>query len=174
MNTSKALFGAALALALGSAAACNPNKVTVPDGKGGTVTVDTNNAAGTVTAESSDGTFTINGEGTVPTGLPANVKPYPGANVVASMMTSGENIPGGGGGGGMLAMETSDAPDKVIAFYKPQFDAMSEKMTNTTEDATMLGGKGADGITMTVIVNAPDGPGDKTGISVTWTKGPDQ
>jgi hypothetical protein len=88
------------------------------------------------------------GEGAGPSHMPDYVKLYPGAKVLASV----DN-----GAAGTISMESQDAPDKVLAFYRQQ--AAGAKLTSVTE----VNESGAGGGHMLVFT----GEGGKPTLSVT-------
>ncbi len=101
----------------------------------------------------------------LPSSLPAFVKPYPGATV-SSAMTSASDYRSGG----MLLMETPDPVDRVVAFYRPQFEGLADRSDQTTPELVQLAGRHSDGTTLMVIVSPPDTPGDATGITINWAR----
>ena len=75
-----------------------------------------------VTVKSADGTAVLETQpGKIPDGWPKEIPAYPGAKVSMSMMT---------GKDGMLMLETTDAPDTVLAFYKSKLGMKQQSEVN--------------------------------------------
>ncbi|MGL6043509.1 MAG: hypothetical protein ACRC1J_06250 [Sandaracinobacteroides sp.] len=155
----RALSIAALAALSAVLTACGSDKPgtasadgTSTSAGGSSVTVDQEAGDDRVTITSKDGdniASMVAGSGAQwPASAPAYAPPYPGGAMVSAMSGSAD-----GKSGGMASFETTDTPDKVIAYYKAKAAAAGlEKVT------TMAG----DGMTMFA---ATDATGD-TGVSV--------
>jgi hypothetical protein len=121
---------AALTLGGLALAGCKPSPPTysVTDPKTGEkaeVSIDTGGATNTITFNSSEGkgSVSVSAEGEAPKNLPSYIPTYPGANYQGSFAS---NVTASGAGeqnakGGMVSFKTTDAPDKVLAFYKDAF-----------------------------------------------------
>ena len=122
----------ALLFATAALASCGSEPtttVTTSDGKSVEVTKNGQNEA-TIKAE--DGTTATFSTGAAAAkDLPLGIPVYPGAAVTANI--SG-NRPDGKGGA-MVTMTTSDAPDKVMAYYKSE--AAKRRMTAKVQESTM-------------------------------------
>lgn len=149
-------IGLVLALAL---AACSPERevasgtVTDPEtGEKSTYAVSQKGEDTVMRVKTDDGEAHIEtGEGVrMPMGLPA----YPGANSTGGMSVTATGE-AGGGLNGMVAFETRDAPEKVIAFYRAAAARAGKKIENemTMGDMRMIGsgsGDGAEGFQLMV------------------------
>ena len=77
-----------------------------------TTSVQINDQGGSVKINTPEGTF----EAGQQIKLPDNVPQYPGSQVTSKATGSSEN-----GIGGFFTMTTSDAPDKVVSFYRDYY-----------------------------------------------------
>lgn len=115
------------------------------EGKSGSYQVTEKEGTTTINVETDKGVATIRTGADAVKSLPAGLPLYPGATVDsgASMTGTGAN----GDSGGMVAFQTSDSPEKVIAFYKKAATNAGFKisMEMTTGDARMIGGDGKEG-----------------------------
>jgi hypothetical protein len=124
-------LAAAIAIAA-LAAGCDrhPDKTVNIKGKDGNVTVTS--AGGQVTLKSDDGktTVEINANSLGNQKLPDFAPVYPGAKMQGSVTAQTP-------GGGMFSFESTDAPDKVVAFYKDKAASagLTEKMSMTANGA---------------------------------------
>jgi hypothetical protein len=142
-------------------AACSNERsttITSADGKDIKVTADSDNDSnsGKISFESEDGeggTITF-GDAAAKQGLPLGLPVYPGGTVQGAFMgNDGKNSQGG-----MATVLTSDAPDKVIAFYKSQAEgkgfAIKSQTTSTSDNKTTANfaaeGKGGETLVVTV------------------------
>jgi hypothetical protein len=110
----------------------------IPDGQGGQTqaTVQEKGDQTTLTFEGAEGAGAITmGGGAAPRDLPAYAPVYPGAKIVSSMAGSSTE-----GGGGMVALETPDAPEKVLAFYEGKLagSGLPQTMKSQSGAGTML------------------------------------
>lgn len=154
-------YGLALALAAALAVlpACAAKKSTTISGANGPVTITQDQGNKSVTFQSKEGTAKL-GVGAVDPqslGLPI----YPGAQPNANGSLSSETAQGKSQ---LLTMETTDAFDKVYAFYKDKMPAGSEK-THLTAAGQQLAnfqiGSSADKVQKSVTISVS---GDKTNI----------
>jgi hypothetical protein len=119
-------------------AACGQSEkkttITTEDGKTVTISANGNDAEnGTATITTDDGDKVTFGSGPASgKNLPLGIPVYPGAEVKGNITGAG----GDGKGGAMVIMTTSDAPDKVAAFYKAE--AEKRGMTSKSSE-TMIG-----------------------------------
>jgi hypothetical protein len=153
---------AAIAVAIIALAGCSSGHKTSVETNGGTVTTETSADQKTTTVTSQGSTVKM-GQGAVDPaklGLPV----YPGATAADGgswAMQSKE------GGGEMVTLTTTDAFDKVEAWYKSKLPAGSEAMNMTSGDsssAVFKIGKEADSDQSSVLIN---GEKDKTTITLT-------
>lgn len=120
-------------------------------GNGVSYSVKQNGDATTTTIRSADGTATIR-TGDHVAALPAGLAVYPGANVTSSMSMDGE---GAGKGGTVLAFESADTPDRIVAFYRSAAERAGYRIDSeiTAGAMSMVGGKrgeGDEGFSLTV------------------------
>ena len=139
----------------------HPSKTVKIKGKDGSVTVTS--VGGQVTMKSDDGktTVEINTNGLGNQRLPDFAPIYPGAQVKGSLASQTE-------GGGTFAFETSDAPDKVIAFYKDKAASagLAEKLNMNANGAlTYMASAGDEKRTLQVIAAKT---GASTNVQVFW------
>ncbi len=146
-------------------AACGSNDktVTIKDGDGKDQTITVSEDDSTTTLKSEDGQAVIRQGDDAAKGaaFPDHAPQYPGSAVKSSANFSGKD----GQSGAMVVQETSDAPDKVLAFYRDKVKAAGKKvsMETTTPEGGMIavedvGGKGG----MMIMVGRE---GEKTQIS---------
>lgn len=145
-------------------AACSSEKsgtFETEDGEQGEYTVDSDGGGAKASITTDEGTFTMQSGDDVKADLPDGFTVYPGAKVV-----SATNVDGGGTKGSLVMMETTDAPDKVAAFYRKQAEAAGIKieMEMTINGGKMIGGKGEGGKMFSLNTTNNDG---KTGIQLT-------
>ncbi len=163
------LLALALPLAL---AGCGGGKtettITTQDGQKVTVTKAGGDENATITAVNDKGETATITTGNAAAGgkLPGGVGLYPGAKQTANMM--GEQD---GKTGGVAVLETSDAPDKVVAYYKAEAQKLgftkNVSNMNTTSDgktATTFTAEGADGKSGIVVTATADG--GKTTVTI--------
>ena len=131
------------------------------DGKDVSIKSSGNGEDANISIKGANGeTATINTGAAAASGaMPAGVAAYPGAKSTVTM-TGSE----GGKKGGMAVLETPDAPDKVIAFYKAEAARMgftqevSEINSNSDgEAASTYTAKGSDGTGLVVTAALNDG-----------------
>ena len=118
-----------------------PNKtVKIKDKDGSSVTVTGNGGQMTMKSEDGKTTVEINANGLGSQKLPDFAPVYPGAKVQGSVTAQTE-------GGGTFAVETSDAPDKVIAFYKGRAKSagLAEKLSMTSNGSVTYMASADDG-----------------------------
>ena len=130
----------------------HPDKTVKIKGKDGSVTVSGNGEHMTVKSDDGKTTVEFNSNGLGNQKLPDFAPVYPGAKVQGSVTAQTE-------GGGTFAFESSDAPEKVIAFYKNK--AMSaglvEKLAMTANGGiTYMASAGDDKKTLQVIAVKSD------------------
>jgi len=120
------LLCAVLAAGLLFTAACSrTHTITTADGKVSYQEKD--KGAGTVTVTGKDGktaTLSFNGGGKVPADYPKDVPVYSGTKVLMSQSASEKNAHS-------LMLESADAADKIVAFYKKGLEDNGWKTENT-------------------------------------------
>ena len=133
--------------------------VTNQDGTTTTATIKSDGEATTIKSEGA--TLTVNA-GSDGAAFPAFAPQYPGSKVT-SVMSGGKP---GEGSGVVIGMETSDTPDKVLAFYEDKLKAASVpvKMKTTTPEGGMIaaGDEKEDSGAMITVGKS----GDKTTIGI--------
>lgn len=102
---------------------------------GGKVQLDTSSGSVSVKNEKGSMEFSANGA-KVPETWPQDVPLYPGAKVTMAMAGPNHH---------MLNLETGDAPEKAVEFYKGKLSAMTEEAVMNTEHQSMLYYKDATG-----------------------------
>ncbi len=141
-----------LGTALLTLAACGKsNSITVPDGKGGTAKIEASDAGGgqskaTITTDQGSMSFSSS---TGSAKFTEFAPQYPGAKVLSSstfnvnMGNQGTSDPGSSD---TAQMVTSDAPEKVMAFYKAKLDAakMPIAMQTNRPEGSMIMAMTAD------------------------------
>ena len=147
--------------ALGACSNDTSTTVKTSDGEDIKITSDGDNTSesGTITFEGKDGEGKITfGDAAAKQGLPLGLSVYPGGQVQGAFM--GQD--GKSGMGGMATVLSSDAPDKVIAFYKAQAEskgyAIKSQSTSTSNNKTTanFAAEGAKGETLVVTVTPSD------------------
>jgi len=116
-------------------------------GKDGSVTISGNGEHMTVKSDDGKTTVEFNSNGLGNQKLPDFAPVYPGAKVQGSVTAQTE-------GGGTFAFESSDAPEKVIAFYKSKAMSagLAEKLAMTANGGiTYMASAGDDKKTLQVI-----------------------
>jgi hypothetical protein len=118
----------------------------------------------------SDGTAVIHGKDgstvtvghNAPTNLPPYLKLYPGG-AVKSTLDSGAK-------GGIVVVETSDAPERVIDFYKKEAAAagLQVELENTSGDSHVVMFNEAGGGKKNFTASATKQPDGKTNIGLTY------
>jgi hypothetical protein len=139
----------------------HPSKTVKIKGKDGSVTITSNGEHATIKADDGKTTVEINTNSLGGQNLPAYAPVYPGAQVKGSVAVQSE-------GGGTFALETSDAPDKVIAFYKDRAKSagLSEKLSMSGDGGgTYVASADGDKKALQVVV-AKAGTGSQ--VQVTW------
>jgi hypothetical protein len=139
----------------------HPSKTVKIKGKDGNVSVTS--VGGHVTVKADDGKtmIEINSNSLGSLKLPDFAPVYPGAQVKGSVTAQTE-------GGGTILLETPDAPDKVIAFYKGKANSagLAEKLSMMGEGgATYLASADDEKKTLQVVV-AKNAAGSQ--VQVTW------
>lgn len=102
---------------------------------GGKVQLDTSGGSLSVKNEQGSMEFSANGA-KVPESWPADVPLYPGAKVTMAMAGPQHQ---------MLNLETTDAPEKAVEFYKGKLAAMKQEALMNTQQQSMLYYKDATG-----------------------------
>jgi len=129
---------------------------TVGDGSGNSVAyvVKQEGDGTTTTVRSSDGSAVIRtGDATAAAAFPPGFALYPGAQVVSNM--SVESAGDASGAGAIVAFESADTPDRILAFYRAAAERAGYKVESEISAGAMamIGGKreGDDhGFTLTV------------------------
>ena len=160
----RTLLACTAALAL---AACGGERTTEfeTDQGEGSYTVDGSTGQASGSIETEDGTVEFrSGPGTA-VDLPAGFTVYPGARVVTNTA-----VGRGDGKGAMVVMQSDDAPDRMVSFYRKQAEAagVSIEMELKTAQGTMIGGKSDDGTSFSLNANSQDG---KTNAQLTVSSG---
>jgi hypothetical protein len=149
-------------LAFAACGKSDEKKITVKEADGSTATasVSTDDSKMTITADNGKVTIAQNGTAQFNPAAPQ----YPGAKITSTMISNND-----GKVGGMVAMETTDAPATVMAFYKAKLLAAKRQIameTNTPEGGMIMSGNDADGLV--IAVGKTDG---KTTVSIITGKG---
>jgi hypothetical protein len=157
-----------LLAATATLAACSNDKTTTVTGSDGeeikiTADGDNNSESGTITFEGKDGEGKITfGDAAAKQGLPLGLPVYPGGEVKGAFM----GADGKDSMGGMATVMTSDATDKVIAFYKSAAEkqgfTVKSQSTSTSGNKTTanFAAEGAKGESL--VVTATPGEEGKT------------
>jgi hypothetical protein len=158
------LFTIAVAIAAAAlVAGCDqhPSKTVKIKGKDGNVSVTS--VGGQVTVKADDGktTIEINSNSLGSQKLPDFAPVYPGAQVKGSVTAPTE-------GGGTFSLETSDAPDKVIAFYKDKAKSagLPEKLSMTINGSLTYMASTEDGKRTLHVIAAKTDAGSQ--VQVYW------
>lgn len=140
-------------------AACGSKEetITVKNGDGVETKITTEKDGGTTTLSSDKGNIVFK-EGAEGASFPAYAPQYPGSEITSSANFTGTGSEGGSGS--MVTQTTSDAPDKVMAFYKAKITeaGMKTNMETTTPEGAMMMVGDASG---------------KSGMMITMSKGDD-
>jgi hypothetical protein len=130
-----ALLISALLVLAACGKAQEEKKIVVTNEDGTTTTATLKNDGEATTIKSEGGTLTVNA-GSDGAAFPAFAPQYPGAKVTSVMSGSEAS----GSKGVVIGMETSDAPDKVLAFYEEKLKSakIPVKMKTTTPDGGMI------------------------------------
>ena len=136
------------------AAGCDrhPAKTVQIKSKDGSVTISGNDQHMTMTADDGKTKIEINTNGMGNQKLPAFAPVYPGAQVQSSVAAQAA-------GGGTFSFVSSDAPEKVVAFYKNSAKSagLVEKMTMTNDgNVTYMASNGDSKKTLQVIAVKSD------------------
>ena len=87
-----------------------------------------------VTVKTADGSVYVGGEGVqLPGDFPKDVPIYPGSKLSSSVSAAQS-----GNSGHMVTFQTSDAPDKVAAFYKSKFSTWQTAMEMSSGGGKVL------------------------------------
>ena len=91
---------------------------------------------------------------------------YPGSTIRMSM--NQDNLPGGQPSNKVVSLETSDAPDKAITFYKSWFSSNSWKINMESSQAGMstISAQNSSGAIASIMC-MPGAPSGKTNIQIT-------
>ena len=156
-------------VALLALAACGKEKdtttITTADGNEVKITSESDNSeSGTITFEGKDGEGKITfGDAAAKQGLPLGLPVYPGGEVKGAFM--GGNS-GDGSAGGMATVVTSDAPAKVVAFYKAEAEKRGLKIdTQASSSANMASFTAKGDGNASLVVTAT--PADNGGTAAT-------
>jgi len=139
----------------------HPAKTVKIKGKDGAVTISGNGEHMTMTADDGKTMVEFNANGIGNQKLPDFAPVYPGAQVQGSVVAQTE-------GGGTFSFESSDAPEKVIAFYKDRAKSagLVEKLSMTANGSlTYMASSGDEKKTLQVIA-AKNGAGSH--VQVYW------
>lgn len=99
---------------------------------GGSVDIERNGEKITFVGKDGKGTMQVGG-GKVPGDFPKSVPVYPGAKVAASWTSSkGDKT------AHVLTLESDDAPDKVVGYYKANLATLEKKFEMNSGDMSML------------------------------------
>lgn len=150
--------------------ACGKEKdtttITTADGNEVKITSESesNGESGTITFEGKDGEGKITfGDAAAKQGLPLGLPVYPGGEVNGAFM--GGNS-GDGSAGGMATVVTSDAPAKVVAFYKAEAEKRGLKIeTQASSSANMASFTAKGDGNASLVVTAT--PADNGGTAAT-------
>ncbi len=157
----------ACVLVLSACGGGDETTITTADGKDVTIKSSGDGEDANISIKGENGeTATFNAGASAAGGtLPAGVAAYPGAK--STMTMSGSE---GGKKGGVAVLETTDSPDKVIAFYKAEAtskgltkDVVEANSNSEGEVASTYSAKSGDGTGLVVTAAQKDG---KTTITV--------
>jgi hypothetical protein len=128
---------------------CGKRSVTFKDSEGATVTVDQGGGKVEIKGPGVDGSVAISAGGVkVPEDFPEDIPVYPGATPIIHTSVKG---------GRMLQLKTSDAIDKVRAFYKEKLKAEGWKEeSESSTDAIKLLNNTKDTRTLSVVITQGD------------------
>lgn len=116
---------------------------------GGKVNVDSN--SGDVTVKTDQGTWSTSSK--LPSDFPKDVPVYPGATVESSVAANQEQ-----GGGQYVGLQTTDALDAVVAWYKKEVAAQGWKIeTDATVQGNLILGASKDTRELSLTVASSDG-----------------
>lgn len=96
---------------------------------GGAVKIDNGNGTVTLTNKDKGTTATVGAQAKLPDHWPSDVPVYPGASIVGSVDSDD---------GQMVTLESTDAPDKVISFYKSKLSSYKKEGEMDTGDFKLL------------------------------------
>jgi hypothetical protein len=160
-----------LSVSLLAFAACGKSEqtITVKDSDGKDVQAVVGKDGDTTTIKTEQGEIKIAQSSQA--NFPSYAPQYPGSKVTTTMTASGKGDGMSAGMGNMIAMETSDAPAAVMAFYKASLTSanMPIKMETTTPQGGIIaaGAKEMGGGVM-ITVGESDG---KTSIAIISGRG---
>ena len=151
----KAAVVAAILLA---AAACRKREYVGPNGE----KVEYDSKGKNVTVKMADGSVAVSGEGVkLPEDFPKDVPLYPGATLSSAVTAARSET-----AGHLLTFQTSDAPEKVGAFYKSKFSTWKVKMEMSSGGGKVLLLQSPDEKRSLTVVANPAGGGQTT-VSLT-------
>jgi hypothetical protein len=140
---------AILAAILVAAAACRKREFVGPNGE----KVEYDSSGKNVTVKSADGSVYVGGEGVkLPDDFPKDIPIYPGSKIVSAVSAARTET-----SGHMATFQTSDAPEKIAAFYKSKFSAWQVKMEMASGGGKVLLLQSADGKRSITVVANPSG-----------------
>jgi hypothetical protein len=150
-------LAAAGLLALSACGGEKTQTVSTADGGTATVTADRDGETATIEAKGDDGSTSTMVAGTGakwPDDAPAYAAAYPGAALQMAMSGSSAD-----GAGTFLNFSTSDAPSKVIDFYKAQAKAagLGNETNVDTQGMRMFAATSPEGRTLSVQATAENG-----------------
>jgi hypothetical protein len=156
-----AIVAAIAAAALVAGCDQHPSKTTKIKSKDGSVTITSNGEHATIRADNGKTTVEINSNSLGSLKLPDFAPVYPGAQVKGSVTAQTE-------GGGTILLETSDAPDRVVAFYKGKANSagLAEKLSMVGEGGVTYMASAGDGKRTLQVVAAKSAAGSQ--VQVTW------
>ena len=139
----------------------HPDKTIKIKGKDGNVTISGDSGHMTVKSDDGKTSVEINSNGLGNQKLPDFAPVYPGAQVKGSVTAPTE-------GGGTFSLETSDAPDKVIAFYKDKAKSagLPEKLSMTINGSLTYMASTEDGKRTLHVIAAKTDAGSQ--VQVYW------
>ena len=144
------LSAAIVAAILLAGAACRKREYVGPHGE----QVEYDSKGKNVTVKTADGSVVVSGEGVkLPEDFPKDVPVYPGAKIVSAVSAGRTDT-----SGHMATFQSSDAPEKVAAFYKSKFSTWQVKMEMSSGGGKVLLLQSADGKrSITVVANPANG-----------------
>lgn len=154
MRFASVLFAPASFLALSACGSEREGTMQTEDGEVA-YEISENGEQTNVRLNGEDGEVTVDTGANVKPDLPDGLAVYPGAKV-----TSASNVGMGEAAGALVSMESGDAPEKIVGWYKDKAKAAGYEIeTEVSTDALrIVSGKTADGREFNVVANGDDSP----------------
>lgn len=160
----KKLIVATFVLTLAACGSEQTGTFDTEDGEG-SYSVDTATGEASGSIETADGTVEFRSGANNPVKLPGRFSVYPGAKVVTNT-----TVNNGDGSGTMVILESDDAADEVVSFYRKQAEdaGVEIAMELTTAQGKMIAGESDSGTTFSLNANEQEG---KTTVQLTVAEG---